>query len=203
MPGVWNRLSLPKRLALLGVLAACLVAAVLWNYGTAIEKILPLPGTLQAEGKRIKKLERRLKEIGRASAKRENRLVGLRKVAAPFRRVSAKASAADIRTEFDKIARRAQVTLQSVRLLREKPEKFSEYVLSVELAVQVRTSMREISRLLAELEKARGAFYWKTCSIRPDNPRAPKQVYLSGRLQALVLNPQADQVLYGTAGESK
>jgi len=203
MPGVWNRLSLSKRLALLGVLAVGLAAAVLWNYGEAIRKALPLPGTIRAEGKRIRKLERRLKEVRRAAAKRESRLAELRRVAAPVRRVSSKAYAAEIRTEFDKIARRAQVTIQSVRLLREKPEKFSEFVLSIELAVQLRTSMREISRLLAELEKARGAFYWRTCSIRPDNARAPKQVYLSGRLQALVLNAQVDQTLYGTEGENK
>ncbi len=203
MPVAWNKFSSAKRLGFMGVLAALLGAAVLWNYGDALRKALPLPSTLHAEEKRIRKLERRLKAVRRAQEKYAARLAEIRKVAAPFRRISSKTSAAEIRTEFDKLARRAQVTLQSVRLLREKPEKFSEYVLSVELAVQVRTSMREISRLLAELERNRGAFYWRTCSIRPDNPRAPKQVYLTGRLQALVLNPQADQLLYGSTGGAK
>ncbi len=203
MSSAWNNMTPGKRLAALGLLALVLGGAVLWSYGGALARGLPFPSVIRAEKSKIRKLKRRIRAIRKQQRKYQARLREVRALAAPFRHLGGGLSAADVSTEFGKLTRRAQVSPQSVRLLRERPDKFSDYVLSVELAILLRTSMREISRLLAELEKARGGFYWRTCSIRPDNPRAPRQVYLSGRLQTLFLSPDAERLLFANSAAAK
>jgi len=194
---LFGRIQLGRRRSIaLGVLTVALASAVAWRYAPVVASRLPFKRTLAARERAVRDLRKKLKRQEKFKQKRAERLARLRELARPFRRFAGRTSAADVKTEFDKLLRKSQVTPLSVRLLRQTPEKYSEFVLSVELAVQIRASMREISRLLAQLEKDRGAFFWKSCSIRPDNPRDPHQVVLSGRLQALFLSPAAQKVLF-------
>ena len=98
-------------------------------------------------------------------------------------------------TELDKLARRATVIPQSVRLAQDKPERFTDYVLSVEMTIQLRDSMKSISRFLKTIDEGELAFSWKTCTIRPDNPKDPKQAVLNGKIQALILSSEASELL--------
>jgi hypothetical protein len=61
--------------------------------------------------------------------------------------------------------------------------------------------MRDISRLLAEVEEAQISFAWQSCTIRPDNIRDPREVRLNGRIEALMLSPEAAESLFGPAVE--
>ena len=72
------------------------------------------------------------------------------------------------------------------------------YIQEVELRMEMRgVSMREVTRLLRELENARHSFSWSSCKIEPDNLQKPTGVKFSGRLRAFVLNEEAVKVLGG------
>ncbi|MFW6367474.1 MAG: hypothetical protein ACOC0L_02295, partial [bacterium] len=65
----------------------------------------------------------------------------------------------------------------------------------VELTVRIRASMREISKLLVEVDAASPPFFWTQCTIRPNNLRNPTGVVLSGRVAAFMLMPEATKLL--------
>lgn len=186
-----------QRLSAMGLLVVVLSVALVLTYGDIPYSDLPLPGNITAQRKELKRLQGTVRKLRRAHRRRERQMEDLRRVAAPFWVLGSEGSAADVRAELKRLTREAGVTLQSERLSRDKPEKFTDYVESVEITVQLTDSMKSISRFLKALEESDRAFFWKACTIRPDNPRDPKQAVLNGKIQALLLSPEATALVEG------
>ena len=72
---------------------------------------------------------------------------------------------------------------------------YSDNIQQVELTVRIRASMREIARLMVEIDAADPPFFWSQCTIRPNNPKNPSGVVLSGRVAALMLKSEATKLL--------
>ena len=149
MARLWQRFSKKTRMTILGLVAAGLFVAVFLSYGDLPYERLPLPENIRRQERKIERLQKELDQAERFEEKRQQKMARLRELADPFWRTDDQASAADVRTELDRIARRAQVTIQNTRLVGDKPEEYTDYVLSVEVSVQIKAPMREISRLLA------------------------------------------------------
>ena len=190
-------MSKKQRLSIMALSVIGLSVALVFTYADIPYSDLPLPGNITAQEKELKRLRKTVKKLRRAHARRARQMDALRHVAAPFWVLDSKGSAAVVQTELDKLARSAEVTPQSVRLTRDKPERFTDYVETVEITVQFRATMKDISRYLKTLEESDRAFYWKSCTIRPDNPRDPKQAVLNGKIQALLLSSEAAALVAG------
>ena len=103
----------------------------------------------------------------------------------------------EVLEEFNNIARMASVNIQSKEARLIKTNNVN-YIQEVELRMEMRSvSMREVTRLLREVENARHSFSWASCKIEPDNLQKPTGVKLSGRLRAFVLNDEAIKILGG------
>jgi hypothetical protein len=162
---------------------------------------VPTRRSIDVEISRLKERRKDLAVIRRKVAAMEDARAELRAKAAPFWQIEGKNAEQAVVAEFTKIARRAKVSTHRV----DKPHRNKVLdlndVFEVEFSVQITASMREIARLLAELENAEQRFYWTQCSLRPDNIRAPKNVRLIGRLKALVLSSDASEFLAGREGD--
>jgi hypothetical protein len=150
--------------------------------------------SLEERRKDLAVMRKKVEEVDEARA-------ALRAKASPFWQIESKNAEQAVVAEFTKIARRAQVSTHRVDKPRRNKVLDLNDVFEVEFSVQVTASMREVSRLLAEIEASEQRFYWTQCSIRPDNIRAPKNVRLIGRLRALVLSSEASEFLSGKGGE--
>ncbi len=192
----WQSLSTPYKI-LVAVAMVLAFVLVLAQSGVKLGG-LPLPGAISREEKRLEDLQRTFKRLQKDRRQLEEDLDHLRSAARPFWSVEGRLPAAEVQSQFDKLARRARVTIQSVGA--PQVHKVSEQVRSVELAVRFRGTMREVARLLAELEKSDRPFYWLSLNIRPDSLRDPKGVSLTGKIQALVLSPEAARMISGGLG---
>ena len=190
-------MSKKQRLSVMGLLVVLLSAALVFTYGGIPYSDLPLPGNITAQERELKRLRGTVKKLRRAHRRRDRQMEDLRRLAAPFWVLDTQGAAADVVAELRKLTRDAQVTPQSVRLSRDKPEKYTEYVQSVEITVQITDTMKNISRFLKTLEESDRAFFWKTCTIRPDNANDPKKAVFNGRIQALLLSPEATALVEG------
>jgi len=191
----WHKLNGRQR----AMLAVVLVLAVLLGlqYVSVPLEELPLPSSIAAlEGK----LEKRREALAKLEAHRsegQDALAKLGEKAGPFWQIQGKDPKVEVPNEFARLARKAQVTIQQVGAPRTEKVLDLTHVRAVEFSVRLTASMREISRLMAQIERSERVFYWSRCNIRPDNKRAPKTAVLNGRIRALVLSAEASKFLSG------
>jgi len=77
----------------------------------------------------------------------------------------------------------AAAGLQLTSVGQVRSETVAEGVIKLNLNIMAKASMQEITDFLAELQKIKPCFYWKSLSLRPDNIRNPKAVNLSGNVE--------------------
>ena len=71
----------------------------------------------------------------------------------------------------------------------------------MEVNIEAKSSMEEISRFISDLYKANPCFYWRKCVLRPFNPRDAKDIVLSGTINVVSLT--GDGVAKVLMGEEK
>lgn len=166
----------------------------------ALEK-LPTDAALEREKQLLESRKKDLAVVQKRLETQGETIDRLRDQAAIFWRVPRKQCKQDVMAAFSKIARNAQVQRHRVDKPKENKVLNLENVYEVEFSVQVDATMREVTRLLAEIERSKERFFWSECTIRPDNTRAPKKVRLTGKVRALVLSDDALDVLAGKTEE--
>jgi len=156
---------------------------------------MPWPSAIEAQEDELVKLTKRLAALQEKQNEARQEREELQRVAEPFWRPGVRAASSEVQSEYEKLGRRARVTIGTIGNPRE--EKVSDQVRSVEFAVRITGAMRDVSRLLVEMENAHPPFYWTGCMIRPDNARDPKGISLTGKIQALVLTDEATEIIEG------
>ena len=195
----WQKLSGAQRLLALAFVI-CSVLLIL-KYGVSLDA-LPLPENIATAEARAATLREELAALRDADGARDAQFARLRGLAQPFWHTQGGKPSVEVIREFDRLAREAQVKISHVGEPLRKTLPGLNEVGVVEFRVQLsKVSMREVSRLLAKIEQSRQHFFWSTCTIRPDNRRAPKMVVLTGKIHALVLDATASRFLAGEVSE--
>lgn len=90
-------------------------------------------------------------------------------------------SALNIQKKINKAAAATKVVLSSVGAARS--EKVCEGVSLVSISIRSDAPLKQTIEFLAEIEKIRPRAFWKSLVLRPDNPRQPVNIVLSGTIQ--------------------
>ena len=182
------------RLIVLSVIAAILgVTVVGARFTDSLGVSLSLPATIRERKQALtdRKVEyRRLLEAQQERTLRRQRVLAL---AEPLWRVGHRPPQAVIQEEFRALARRAHVLIRTLGSPRVSD--YSDNIQQIQLTVRIRGDMEDVGNLLAEVDRASPPFFWQQCSIRPDNPRDPKGVILSGQIAALMLKSESTRLL--------
>ncbi|HCE42721.1 MAG TPA: hypothetical protein DET40_04165 [Lentisphaeria bacterium] len=101
--------------------------------------------------------------------------------------------------KVEEVAKSSGLKLQNIGNAR--PTKVNEDISFLEINIEAKASMEEISRFIAELYKTNPCFYWRKCVLRPFNPRDAKDIVLSGTLNVVSLT--SDNVAKVLMGEEK
>lgn len=160
---------------------------------------LPTDSHIESEQTRLKSLRSDLSVMKKMNQDWQAELSELRSKSGQFwvRTRTTLPVEQEVLEEFNSIARLASVNIQSREAKLIKTNNVN-YIQEVELRMEMRgVSMREVTRLLRELENAKHSFAWASCKIEPDNLQKPTGVKLSGRLRAFVLNEEAVKILGG------
>jgi Tfp pilus assembly protein PilO len=190
-----------KKILLLVTLALAVVLALQFS-GLSVGE-LPTRAAIDQEAKSLRNATKQLRKLSRQNVRQDQELTELKDLAAPFWQVSGRVAEQEVREELDRLARRAKVSLPRIQNPRKKSLQGYDYIDEVELTISWTATMKEITRFLYEIEKSERVFQWTECSIRPMNPRAPKEVRLTGKLRALILNTEAQTILAGGKEEAK
>jgi|GEM_PF-2716559 len=152
-------------------------------------------------------LQQRREKLDALQAKleaRDSELAELRRQAAPFWRIDDRNAARQkgiIQNEVNRLLTKANIRGVDYQVINPRridlPEKALVY--EVEVTVNMTASMREIARVLAEIDRSEQQLTWSQCSVAPLNLRDTSKVRLTGTLRALVLSPDAVALLGGSS----
>lgn len=182
-----------RRLVVLVVVAAVLGGTVLFTRVDVPKGALPLPSTVKERKQELKEKRTDYELLVREKVKKVRRRAEIAALADPLWRSSHRPPQTVVQDEFESLARRARVVIQTLGSPRVSDH--SDNIQQIELTIRLRAPMRDISNLLTEVDAAEPPFFWTQCSIRPDNPRDPSGVVLSGRVAAFMLKPEATKML--------
>jgi hypothetical protein len=191
-----------RRKVLILVMFALVGVLVLQLGGLSLPE-LPTRAAIEEEGEALALARSRLDKLTRRSARQDKEVAELNVLASPFWRTSE--SSADretqvVRSALDRLASRAKVSAPRIVSQGRIPLQGHEYIHAIELSVDWTVMMKEVTRLLNEIEKSDQIFQWTECTIRPNNVRDPKEVRVLGRVRALVLNQEAQSLLAASEG---
>jgi hypothetical protein len=101
--------------------------------------------------------------------------------------------------KIEDVAKTSGLKLQNIGNAR--LSKLNEEISFMELNIEAKSSMEEISKFISDLYKADPTFYWRRCVLRPFNPRDAKDIVLSGTISVISLT--GDGVAKVLMGEEK
>lgn len=167
-------------------------------------RALPTPSVIEEERGRLEAARSKLEAIQARLEARETELAQLRQQVAPFWRIEDRNPARQkgiIQNEVNRLLTRASIRGVDYQVINPRrldlPEKTLVY--EVEVTVNMTSSMREIARVLAEIERSEQRLTWSQCTIAPLNLRDTSKVRLTGTLRARVLSPEAVELLAGNS----
>lgn len=192
------------RTALVGGTSMVLLLALCWCGVTTPATGLRHVGRHRALRERSEQLQRQVGQLGAQHDSSLETLAGLRSRFASLWVLPEGAKAAqELEAEVGRVCRRAQVGEYQLTNVRSVPQTLGsagqDQVVPWELTLRMRSSMRELTRLLVVVAQSDCAWCWGDVSIAPENTRAPGQVVFSGVLQARVLSPEVSHALAALA----
>ena len=90
--------------------------------------------------------------------------------------------------KINKAAEDAGIILSSVGAAR--TEKATEGISLVSTSIRSKATLKKMSVFINEIEKIHPRAYWKSLVLRPDNPRNPVDIVMTGNIQFIVITHQ-------------
>lgn len=150
--------------------------AALWPSGDRIQEEIVELGNMH------KDLEKEIGEVRTIRQIRENFIRQGKDFWIPKRDGDIESS---IIKKIEDIAKTSGLKLQNIGNAR--LSKVNEEISFMEVNIEAKSSMEEISRFISDLYKANPCFYWRKCVLRPFNPRDAKDIVLSGTINVVSL----------------
>ena len=103
----------------------------------------------------------------------------------------------NIQKKVNNAAASTGIQLSSVGAARN--EKVTDGISLVSISIRSKASLKKIAAFINEIEKIKPRAYWKSLVLRPDNPRKPVEIVLSGNIQFIIIeNEEALTLLQET-----
>jgi hypothetical protein len=191
----------PRQWALILVLIP--VAVLFFRHRVAgLVRSLPTSRAIQAEQDHLQDQRGKLEGLRAQIEARDTELAELRQQVASFWRIDNRNAAQQkgaIQNEVTRLLTKASISNAEYQVINPRrldlPEKTLVY--EVQVTVNMTASMREIARVLTEIDRSEQRLTWSQCNIAPLNLRDTSKVRLTGTLRALVLSPDAVALLGG------
>ncbi len=187
-----------RRKIILLLLALLLAVVFTVQFSGFLPGEWPTQSLINEQGKELRATRKQLARLSQEGAQGNRRLQDLKDQSSLFWTLSSERQAEqEIIEHFNRVARNAQINKHQISKHRSAPLPNYAYLYEVEISVSLTATMKEITRLLQEMEKTEHLFQWTQCSISVLNRRAPTEVRLTGKVRAVVLRPEARAILEG------
>jgi hypothetical protein len=163
---------------------------------------LPTAARIGVERGLLEERREQLQTLQDQVGSREGQVAELRRLAAPFWSIDDRNAARQkniLQSEVTRVLTKANIRGVDYQIVNPRRLDIAEksQVYEVEVTVNMTASMREIARVLAEIDRSTQALTWSQCNLAPLNLRDTSKVRLTGTLRARVLSPDAAALLRG------
>jgi hypothetical protein len=163
---------------------------------------LPTSARIRAEAGLLAERREQLQALQEEVDSRDGQVAELRRLATPLWSVDDRNAARQkniLQNEVTRVLTKANIRGVDYQVVNPRRLDIAEktQVYEVEVTVNMTASMREIARVLAEIDRSAQALTWSQCNIAPLNLRDTSKVRLTGTLRARVLAPDAAALLRG------
>ncbi|MFA6291880.1 MAG: hypothetical protein WC637_08880 [Victivallales bacterium] len=182
-----NVLIRSNKKAVLGIVPVIVLSIiVIVLYSKEIANLWPSGDRIQKEiaelGDMHKDLEKEIREVRNIRQIRENFTRHGKDFWIPKRDGDIENS---IIKKIEDVAKTSGLKLQNIGNAR--LSKINEEISIMEVNIEAKSTMEEITRFISDLYKANPCFYWRKCVLRPFNPRDAKDIVLSGTINVVSL----------------
>ena len=94
----------------------------------------------------------------------------------------------NIQKKINNAAAVSEIQLSSMGATRS--EKVTDGIQLINISVRSTANLKSLADFLNEVDKIRPRAYWQSLVLRPDNPRKPDNIVLSGNIQFLLIEDQ-------------
>lgn len=163
---------------------------------------LPTTARIRAEAVSLAKGRERLQALQDQVGSREGQVAELKRQAAPFWSIDDRNALRQkniLQSEVTRVLTKANIRNGDYQIVNPRRLDITEktQIYEVEVTVNMTASMREVARVLLEIDRSPQALTWSQCNIVPLNLRDTSKVRLTGTLRARVLSPDAAALLRG------
>jgi hypothetical protein len=163
---------------------------------------LPTTARIRAEAVSLEKGRERLQALQDQVGSREGQVAELKRQAAPFWSIDDRNALRQkniLQSEVTRVLTKANIRNGDYQIVNPRRLDITEktQIYEVEVTVNMTASMREVARVLLEIDRSPQALTWSQCNIVPLNLRDTSKVRLTGTLRARVLSPDAAALLRG------
>lgn len=163
---------------------------------------LPTAARIRAEASLLAERREQLQGLQDEVGSRDGQIADLKRLAAPFWSIDDRNAARQkniLQNEVTRVLTRANIRGVDYQVVNPRRLDIADktQVYEVEVTVNMTASMREIARVLAEIDRSAQALTWSQCNLAPLNLRDTSKVRLTGTLRARVLSPDAATLLRG------
>jgi hypothetical protein len=194
--------KLSPRQWLLLLLLIPVVLLFLWKRVPGLLPDLPTRRLIGSEEKVLEKRREQLQSLQEQIDARQGQIAELKRLTASFWKIEDRNPSRQkgvIQNEVNRVLGKANIRGVDYQVINPRrldlPDKSQVY--EIEVTVNMTASMREIARVLAEVDRSPQTLSWSQCSLAPMNLRDTSKVRLTGTLKAQVLSPDAVDLLRG------
>ncbi len=174
-----------------GAIIAVLVTVYVLRF-LNLELVVPTPAMIQAEEKRAQKLRQDIEGARQDVLDIEMERLDLVDATAGFWPFEIN----KIQDRIEQLARRSGLQLKTVGA--PSPVPVSEYVRAVDVNINSHTTMKSATRFIQAIEEnGPHRLEWFNCILRPNQPREPTGVQITGKIRAYVLSDDAAKFVAG------
>lgn len=181
-----------KAILAIGVAIIALLVAVYVLRFLNFEIALPTRAMIQAEEERAQKLRQDIEDTKQDVLDIEMERLDLVDATAGFWPFEIN----KIQDRIEQLARRSGLQLKTVGA--PNPVPVSEYVRAVDVNINSHTTMKSATRFIQAIEEnGPHRLEWFNCILRPNQPREPTGVQITGKIRAYVLADDAAKFVAG------
>ncbi|MDP7396602.1 MAG: hypothetical protein QGF67_14005 [Lentisphaeria bacterium] len=180
-----------RPLAIGGAIIVVLVAVYVLRF-LNFELALPTAAKIQVEEKRARELRQGIEDTRKEVLDIEMERLDLVDATAGFWPFETN----KIQDRIEQLARRSGLQLKTVGA--PNPVPVSEYVRAVDVNINSHTTMKSAAQFIQAIEE-NGPYRleWFNCILRPNQPREPTGVQITGKIRAYVLSDDAAKFVAG------
>ncbi len=179
----------PRQKKIYAIVIISLIAGYAFVHLKPAGFVIPFPGRIDGQERRIKQLKVELKNLETIQRQRAAKRQELAARTASYWPHDGKIPVNQIQQKIERLGQVSGVTLNKVGA--PKTVEINDTIMAVDVSVSSTTNIKDLSNFLREIANHAPRLVWSNCIIRPNRTKEPTAVTISGTVRTYLLSESA------------